>query len=152
MKHFPGANFSERLTALPIDGVWRPVFIVELAGCLPGEKVQAFAEFEVTNDTGRPVGVFALMKLCADPSTYAGGFEMGEANGRNVTPDMHHDTHTKAGSLTIPASLTGPVFLVVWARAVQTVTGLPPLTVEQDFGQVFVNVFKPDPYQPGEWL
>lgn len=152
MKHFAGSSYSERLASLPVDGVWRAMFIRQLTGCLPGELVQAFADFEVTNDTGRPVGVFSVLKMQSDPATYSGGCEMGEANGGNVTPDMHHGTLVKSASLTIPPSLPGPVYVVLWARAVQTVTGLPDLKVEQDFGQMWANVYEPDPYQPGEWL
>jgi len=63
-------------------------------------------------------------------------YEITEANGRNITPSMHHNTHVHMGSIIAPAAGLFYVSFVAWAASSAAVTNI---TVEQDYGHLAVK-------------
>lgn len=142
MRHYRGLNNQEMLTSLPINAGWLMLYSQPVYAA-PGELVQASADFSATNDTGYPVFLGTWMRLEYEgPSPAIAPIEMNEANGINITPDMHHCSPARWGSVIVPS--TGPAMTHVrfYVTAKQSRDGLPPLTVERDFGRMWVNVYE----------
>ena len=58
-------------------------------------------------------------------------YEITDANGRNITPSMHHDTHVHMGSIIAPAAGLFYVSFVAWAASSSAVTNI---TVDRTTG------------------
>ena len=108
-----------------------------------GDLIEVTGEFEVnTNEGGggANVGVWSQIILSIHSNGIAAAsqsYEITEGNGRNCTPDMHHDTHVHAGALIAPATGLYYVNLIAWA-ANTSATGF--VTVEPDYGHMSVKV------------
>jgi hypothetical protein len=120
-------DFSELVRCLPTDMIkvnggmeyrFFPVVAakVELQA---GQTVLVTAEFEVTNDTGANIMIASQLLLVRDlgegnPEA-SGSVPLGEGNGFNVTPDMHHGLTTKVAQHTLSKDFTGYLVLYAWA-------------------------------------
>lgn len=136
---------SEVIKALPVpttatSGSKRVVYSQQLT-LSEGQVLLASAEFQVTNDLGYNVFVASQLILADDPSTTTGR-PITAANGRNVTPDMHHDQQTKVGTHEVTKSDSGSryVNLVVWSAASRALAA-DLLNVNPGYGDLSVLVW-----------
>lgn len=132
-------NSGERLTTLPVT-VSAPyerhvIYSVPLPQLATGEALLALAEAELTNDLGYNVMVSSQLIL-ATSETATVGSEISEANGFNITPDMHHGVVVKHGVFVAPGNYANRyVNLVAWAASTAAQPGAA-LAVEQDYGRL----------------
>ncbi|MGI3128637.1 hypothetical protein [Nitratireductor sp. PBL-C9] len=106
-----------------------------------GDLLEVTAEAEFSSNeggAGANIGVWSQLILVSGPATTVAGtgYEITEANGRNITPNMHHDTHVHAGSIVAPASGLYYVNLIAWAASALAMTDVD---VEQDYGHLSVK-------------
>lgn len=138
MRHFKTPNRAEKYTSLPINGEARAVYSLSLPNLKAGDVIIATGEAEfTTNDTIYNTGVFSRLLLS---TAYKGvtGYEITEANGRNITPATHHDTHTKTGSIIVPYD--GDYWLNFVSYAKSSSSSLD-IKIELDYGHVSALVF-----------
>jgi hypothetical protein len=91
----------------------------------PNDVLQTFNEFEVTNDTGTTVRIWAELVLSTNPNGTTGTV-IAEPNEKSITPGMHHCTRIKGGMSTITGLFTQPtqtkyLNLVIWSDGDLTV-------------------------------
>lgn len=138
MKHFKTLNNAEKYTSLPINGEKRAVYSLSL-GCLnKGDIILACGEAEfTTRDTVYNIGVWSRLLLSKE---YKGitGDEVTEANGKNITPDVHHDVHTKSGTIEVPED--GEYWLNFVSHCRSTSSN-KDIVIEKDYGHLSVIVF-----------
>ncbi len=139
---YDSGNSGELVTELPLSNGApvnkRVVYCVDLVTAPQGgEILHVTAEMEATNDLGYNVAMVSQL-LLVDSAIATSGVEISEANGFNITPDMHHGMTVRVGTLTVPAGSTRRyVSLVAWAESTATQPG-HALTVEQDYGRLSV--------------
>jgi len=139
---YNSGNSGELVTSLPLsDGApvnKRVVYCIDLlTPPIAGEILHVTAEMEATNDLGYNVAMVSQL-LLTDTATATSGYEISEANGFNITPDMHHGMTIRVGTLTVPAGSTRRfVVLVAWAESTAAQPG-HALTIEQDYGRLSV--------------
>lgn len=122
------------------------IYVIEVPNVATGDVIEAHVEAEFTNELGRKALVSSAILIDTDwrSCSQAGGLEMTEYNGRNITPDMHHDTHTKNGIFVVPEGLNGRnlcIMYVAWARSFPQWSG-DTITVEQDYGRLIVKRYR----------
>jgi len=140
-------TMTELVTALPIsnptpsNGTQRVVFSRPIY-LQQGDLIEASAEMEVTTAEapgGSNVGVWSHIILTPDPGGVVpqdSNYKITALNGRNCTPEMHHDTHAHSGTLIAPATGLFYVNFVAYA-ANSSATG--NITVEQGYGHLSVK-------------
>lgn len=141
---YNSGNSSERGTSMLIGRVYpypkTNIYCVDL-GTLPqvGETLLASSDVEVTNDVGYKV-YFNTQIVLADSCTADTGTEITEANGYNLTYDMHHGVASKSGILTVTTPTARHyVLLQAYAKGLSTKwRSGDRLTVESDFGRLAV--------------
>lgn len=106
-----------------------------------GQLLLATAEFQVTNDFGYNVFVASQIVLADQPGSTRGR-PITAANGRNVTPDMHHDQQSKVGTYEATNGDTGSryVNLVVWSAASQA-QAADRLQIDAGYGDLSLLVW-----------
>lgn len=140
-RHDTGAN-SELVTHLPVDtfasDVNKRVVYSQKLELVEGQLLLAVAEVQMTNDLGYNVFVASQLLLAAGPDEVKGK-EITAANGRNLTPDMHHDQQTRSGTYEVAGSDEGERYVnfVVWSAGSRASNG-DLLTVDQGYGQLSV--------------
>ncbi len=97
-----------------------------------GETIKALSEVEVTNDLVTQDGggtneyhdvAAALSLVIATSPTATGGIEIAEAQESFVTPQVHHWTFEKSGTLTATQQLSDRhLNLVMWAHSPESLT------------------------------
>lgn len=141
---YTSGNFSERVESIPLTrgSPYQRVVVMSIAvdDVEVGDVLECNALFQVTNNLGYNVMVAAGIILAGD-QTETVGLEITEFSGRNVTPDMHHDTHSRSGIFVV-TSLIYPVYinLVAYAASVKAVPGAA-VRVDQDYGRLTVLRF-----------
>jgi hypothetical protein len=135
-------NAAELVSSLPVpltagEADKRVVFSqpVSLA---TDDIILATAEFQVTNDLGVNTLCVSQLVLGTSPADTTGK-EITEANGRNVTPNNHHDQHNKSGTYKALSTDAGRryVNLVAWAAASRAPSGAT-LSIDADYGRLSV--------------
>ena len=95
-------------TLLPLNGATLVVRSIPLGTIKAGETIKALSEVEVTNDLVTQDGggtnqfhdvAAALSLVIADSPTATSGIEIAEDQGNFVTPQVHHWTFEKSGTL-----------------------------------------------------
>lgn len=106
-----------------------------------GQVLLVVAEIQVTNDLGYNVFVASQLVLAGEPDDVKGK-EITAANGRNLTPDMHHEQQTKSGTYEVASADEGPRYLnlVVWSAGSQASSG-DVIAVDQGYGKLSVLVW-----------
>ena len=119
-------------TLLPLNGDALVVRSIPLGTINAGETLEALSEVEVTNDlvTKDEGGVNEYHDVATEVSlivatspTATTGIELAEAQGSVVTPQVHHWTFQKSGTLTASQQLSGRhLNLVMWAHSPEDLT------------------------------
>ncbi len=135
-----GRSSGELTSSLPVGGAYRQIYRVGPISLLPTDLLIAFGEFEYTTDETSFNTMCMSNILLTTGATAISGVEVTDTNGRNVTPAMHHDTHTKIGA--IMPGVTGNRWVTLTARA-DSSSGTKPLRVEQDYGHLDVIILRP---------
>lgn len=95
---------AELIGTVPINGATQIIFSLDLNAdnnlIKLGDLVVADCSFEGTNNTGVDVGWGGRLILGTSAGSI-GGTEISEASGRNITPDMHHDTLVYVGNVIV---------------------------------------------------
>lgn len=139
--HYNSGNASEKIAKLPVpvsanERHKRVIFSLAVPDLSSGDVLQVMSEFQVTNDLGFNVMCMTQIIL-ADSEAAVSGTEITEANGRNVTPDAHHDSFPKVGSLTVTTTGTRYVNVVAWCASSNATKG-SSITVDADYGRLSI--------------
>lgn len=137
-----GSEAFDRLSVpTRADSASKRVLYSQPLSLTSGQVLLAVAEFQVTNDLGYNVFV-ASQIILADSPTAVRGRAITAANGRNVTPNMHHDQQTKSGTYACDDRDTGTryVNLVVWSAASRAAPG-DLLDIDEGYGDLSVLVW-----------
>lgn len=119
----------------------KTVIFSQAIGDLATDQFFTFAsEYELTNNLGFNVMVGAWVELTDSPTTTA-GIRIGEANGFNISHNMHHGMVTKVGSYKATAPLTARYVNVVAYSASSAATAGDTVKVEQGYGHLSVVKF-----------
>jgi hypothetical protein len=138
LSHDNTGNSSEVQTRIAINGAKYLCFNQWISQPRQGQVLVALAEIQFTNSNSYNVGVWSQIRA-GDSSGDRGGPEITEANGRNITPDMHHDTHTLVGTWEVDADYDW-LCINVWAWAGAN-GGSGSIDIDQDYGRLSVMVF-----------
>jgi hypothetical protein len=141
-QHHNSGDSSERTTSLPIPTVatsehFRVVYSVPVT-LVEGDVLLVAAEMQVTNPHTYNVMCMSFLAL-TNSETATTGRALNEVNGRNVTPGMHHDQHTKVATFQATSAHAGPRFvnLVAYAASTAALAG-HTLKVDADYGRLSV--------------
>lgn len=124
-------NNGELVSLLPLNGAKQVIFSIPVV-LNENDVIVALAETEMTNLDIYNIGVFTQLILSVT-SNGTTGLEVSEANGRNITKNMHHDTHSKNGTLQVPSN--GQYYLNLIAWCVST-SATKDIRVESDYGHL----------------
>lgn len=137
-----GRSSPEQYTSLPMNGVARAILSVGPIPVTTRDLLVAMGEFEVSSeDETFNIGVWSRLIVGSSNVDITPIAEMTESNGRNVTPNMHHDTHAKVAMLRAPINSGVGIYVNLIANAASS-SGTGPLVVEQDYGHLDVLVLK----------
>lgn len=140
-KLYDTGDNSERVTSLPVPtkatvAHRRVIYSQYLPNLKEGELIQFMSEVQVTNDLGYNC-MCVLLVIQADSATATVGTELTEANGRNVTPNTHHDVYPKHGAVKITNTSRPYVNVVAYAASTAAKSG-HTLKVDQDYGRLTI--------------
>lgn len=143
---YGSGNLSELTSSLPVatssGAATRMVVFSVPIGDLPlGAALSVAAEYEATNPLGYNVMVASYLIL-ADSPTATTGVEIAEANGFNITANMHHGIITKVGALVVTEATPAAYVNLVSYAASSAATPGATLRVEQDYGRLSVLVWR----------
>lgn len=131
---------AERVSALPLNGDKQVIYSLPVEA-REGDIIVAFGEFEATRDTREKFNVLvtAQIILANDPGDTipVDGGEVTEENGRNISRNLHHDVHVKAGAVRV--SSPGVYHVSMVSRAAST-SGTYDVRIERDYGHLAVIV------------
>lgn len=146
---YESGQLSERTTTLPValetvtPADMRVIYSVKVSDLRAGDLLVAMSEAEFTNDLGHNCMLASRLRLTSSVTDVDGGYEMGEDNAFNITPDMHHGTSVKHAMYRVrPQDILANfeyVNLICWsADSAFYHTPGTSLTVEQDYGRLSV--------------
>lgn len=155
VEEYNSGNNSELVPVIKVstDGNWNDgevVFSIKLQNLKKNDIIEALADFEVTNDLGFNVSVISQIVFADSPLKKPNSDniqEITEANGYQITPNMHHGHIVKVGSLICPENYNER-YINVCVRARSdlakkeefiSVGGNP---FNQDYGRLSVILFK----------
>jgi len=137
-----GRTSPEQYTSLPINGDARAILSVGPIPVTTKDLIVAMGEFEVSSeDDTFNIGVWSRIIVGSSNVDITPIAEMTESNGRNVTPNMHHDTHAKVAMLRSPINSGVGIYVNLLANAASS-SGVGPLVVELDYGHLDVLILK----------
>ena len=146
--HYNSGNSSEKVVSIPITTSARTapknvIFSLELNKLKKGEILQIANEFQVTEDNNYNVGFSSLAILTTSPTSTI-GVPITEANGENITNDMHHHKRITVGTYVTGENDIGTRYIniVGYAYSTNALEG-HTLTVNQDYGRLSVIRFYP---------
>lgn len=106
------------------------------------DVIHTMCEYEVTNNQGYNV-MFAGYVIMATTAGGNTGVEISEANGYNVSANMHHGIITELGSYVATSSDVGTRYINVILYSASTASsGSDTFVVEQDYGRLTVLQFR----------
>jgi hypothetical protein len=129
---------QEMVTCLPTvyqpNYKFFPIYAIEV-DLKAGDTLQAFAEFQVTNNTGVNVMIASQIQLTKDLGFRTPGWKaVTQHNGFNVTPAMHYGVMTKIGAIRLTEDFKG--YLVLFAWAATNANPNTSLRVDRNYGQL----------------
>ncbi|WP_336071470.1 hypothetical protein [Nitratireductor rhodophyticola] len=135
-----GRTNAEIISSLPLDNVGRVVMTVgPIPDLTTDDMILCVSGAEFSNeDAAYNIRVESALFLASSAGGITGG-KVAEFNGRNISLNMHHDTHEKIGMLRSTINGTGYVNFV--SRAASS-SATEPIVVEPDYGHLDVLVFK----------
>lgn len=143
--HGNSGNSSElvdRLYLTYTNGyLYKAIYTIPLPTLHPGDIVEMHGTFEITNPHKYNV-MGARYLIIADNPTDTAGIPVSEAAGRNVTPGMHHDTHQDFGTYVVTQEMSGKHAVMVGYAASSAASSSNVVWVEQDYGRLFVKVYR----------
>lgn len=154
--HHGGHHNVELVDSIPVPrrsshDTRRIIMQLRLDGLCVGDILDCRFEAQFTNDVrddrGQKTNVMCvtLLLLTPDAASVAEGVEVTEANGRNVTPNMHHDHHVKVQAFEVTRETAGTQYLNVIAYAASDAApadGSGVLKVDRDYGRIGVLHFR----------
>lgn len=144
-KRYETGRNSEAIAGLPVPtratSKSKRVVYSQRLTLTEGQLLLATSEFQVTNDFGYNVFVASQIVLAKQPGATRGR-AITAANGRNVTPGMHHDQQSKIGTYEVTNGDAGSryVNLVVWSAASQARTA-DRLQIDAGYGDLSLLVW-----------
>ncbi len=146
--HYNSGDSSEKVKSLPISTSARTaskqvIFSVALSELQIGEILQIINEFQVTEDNNYNVGFSSLAILATSPASIS-GVPISEANGENITNNMHHHKRIINATYVVGESDIGDRYVNIVGYAYSN-NALPghTLTINQDYGRLSVLRFSP---------
>lgn len=131
-------NTGEKISSMSLNNTEVVLFSLPLPSDLQvGDIIEAWGDSEITNPNA--FNCFIAGRIMQTQSDTANtGFELGEANGGNITPGNHHWPLKCYGWIVVTD--TSYNHLNMLANTL-TATG-SDLVVEQDYGRLFYNVYR----------
>lgn len=142
IRHYTTGDSSELVSTIPVHtsngSNYRVIYCLDL-GDAPagGEILLANAHMQVTIPHFDTVAVSTQLYLASN-CTATGGDDIGEAQGTNLSRQIHHLNVNRSGSITVPTGNNRRyVSLLAWSAST---TALPGhyLTVDSDYGRLDV--------------
>lgn len=136
-----GANSELNLT-VPITVSNPPVtliYAVAIQSIKVSDVLLCYVEAEYTNPFAYNVGVFSQIILGTQPGV--SGTSITHDNGRNIDPNMHHDTHTKIGHYLVTSNQSPAYILYTVDASSSSAAGGDQLIVEPNYGRLRVLHF-----------
>lgn len=137
---FYGQDINEHIECLQINPVVEQVlYSVKVPEIKQGDVLQVTSEFEITNDFTYNVMIGAKIIL-ADSSKNTNGALIDQANGFNVTPNMHHGVVSKSRTWKAESTYNDKyVNVVIWSLSVNAFSN-DKLKIEKGYGHLDVLI------------
>jgi hypothetical protein len=148
VQHTNTGHFSEKIGHIPISSKGAPylyyvLFSQQLTDLQIGDILVVLTEWEATNEHPTNVMMASYVTLAdtAKDTTKSANREITEANGFNITDNMHHGVGSKVGTYVVPSALTGTKYVNVVVYAAtdwDQLSSDDTLKIEQDYGRLSV--------------
>ncbi|MCG8433736.1 MAG: hypothetical protein MJA83_06875 [Gammaproteobacteria bacterium] len=147
--HHNTGNSSEKISSLPLaqsagTALRKAIFSQRLDDLQEGELLVIMCELQVTEMNTYNVGL-TTQTILGDTSVDISGSEMTEANGENITNNMHHHKRVIVGTYVVKHGDVGTKYVNVigWAYSTAAPPGMTDwLRIDQDYGRLSVLRFK----------
>ena len=148
IKHYNSGNASERVKSIPVAKTSNQIkknviFSIEITENLSiGDVLLVTSEYQATNDLGFNTSIVSQLILTNSQHATT-GLEITEANGYNITPNMHHGYLVKNGTIEMTSRSINKKYvnLISFSKSNAAKPG-DSLTIDNDYGRLSIIHFK----------